>query len=41
MNNLPFYPLLWQTASGTFRGSVTWDMTLSAALTLIIAIGLC
>jgi uncharacterized membrane protein len=39
MNNLPFYPLLWQTASGTFRGSVTWDMTLSAALTLIIAIG--
>ncbi len=39
MNNLPFYPLVWQTASGTFRGSLTWDMTLSTALTLIIAIG--
>ena len=39
MNNFPFYPLVWQTASGTFRGSVTWEMTLSTALTLIIAIG--
>ena len=28
MNSLPFYPLVWKTASGTFRGSLTWDMTL-------------
>src|SRR5919198_4145293 len=39
MNSLPFYPLVWKTASGTFRGSVTWDMTLSVTLTLIVAIG--
>jgi len=39
MNSLPFYPLVWKTASGTFRGSLTWDMTLSVTLTLIVAIG--
>ena len=39
MNSLPFYPLVWKTASGTFRGSLTWDMTLSFTLTLIVAIG--
>ena len=39
MNSLPFYPLVWKTASGTFRGSLTWDMTLSSMLTLIVAIG--
>src|SRR5262245_64287665 len=39
MNSLPFYPLVWKTASGTFRGSLRWDMTLSFALTFIVAIG--
>src|SRR5919199_6382597 len=39
MNSLPFYPLVWKTASGTFRGSLTWDMTLSVTLTLIVAVG--
>src|SRR5499427_4352591 len=39
MNSLPFYPLVWKTASGTFRGSLAWDMTLSFTLTLIVAIG--
>src|SRR5262245_709113 len=39
MNSLPFYPLVWKTASGTFRGSLRWDMTLSFTLTLIVAIG--
>src|SRR5499425_3443285 len=39
MNSLPFYPFVWKTASGTFRGSLTWDMTLSFTLTLIVAIG--
>src|SRR5882672_889585 len=39
MNSLPFYPLVWKTASGTFRGSLKWDMTLSVTLTLIVAIG--
>src|SRR5580765_415277 len=39
MNSLPFYPLVWKTASGTFRGSLTWDMTLSVTLTLMVAIG--
>src|SRR5712691_3961114 len=39
MNSFPFYPLIWKTASGTFRGSLMWDMTLSTALTLMIAIG--
>ncbi len=39
MIHLPLYPFIWQTASGTFRSSVSWDMTLSVALTLIVAIG--
>jgi hypothetical protein len=39
MNSLPFYPLVWKTASGTFRGSLTWDLTFSVTLTLIVAIG--
>ncbi len=33
---LPFFPLLWNTASGTFRGSLTWDMSLSLVLTLLV-----
>src|ERR1043165_2582514 len=33
------YPFVWQTASGTFRSSLTLDMTLSFVLTLIIAVG--
>src|SRR6266571_80562 len=36
---LPLYPFVWQTVSGTFRSSLTLDMTLSFALTLIVAIG--
>src|SRR5215510_5764581 len=39
INSLPFYPLVWKTASGTFRGSLTWDMPLSVTLTLMVAIG--
>src|ERR1043166_5415742 len=39
MNSIPFYPLVWKTASGTFLGSLTWDLTLSVTLTLIVAIG--
>ncbi len=39
MINIPLYPFVWQTASGTFRSSLTWDMTLSFTLTLVSAIG--
>src|SRR5215475_9104390 len=39
MMHLPLYPFVWHTASGTFRSSLTWDMTLSSVLTLIVAIG--
>ncbi|MBM3222612.1 MAG: hypothetical protein FJZ47_02240 [Candidatus Tectomicrobia bacterium] len=35
---LPFYPLLWHTASGTFRSSLTWEMTLSFTLTCAVAV---
>lgn len=38
--SLPFYPLLWHTASGTFRSSLTWEWSLSSALLLIIGLGL-
>src|SRR2546426_12274553 len=36
---LPLYPFVWHTASGTFRSSLTWEMTLSFTLTLVIALG--
>src|SRR6266849_2362129 len=39
MIHFPFYPFVWQTASGTFRSSLTWEMALSFTLTLGIAIG--
>src|SRR5215831_18312513 len=39
MNSLPFYPLVWQTASVTFPRTLTQDMTLTFTLTLIVAIG--
>src|SRR5256714_10248055 len=39
MMHLPLYPFVWQTASGIFRSSLKWDMTLSVTLTLIVAIG--
>jgi uncharacterized membrane protein len=35
---LPFFPLVWHTTSGTFRGSLTWEMSLSFLLTLVIAL---
>lgn len=39
MIHLPFYPLVWHTAAGTFRSSLTWELTLSFALTLLVALG--
>src|SRR3989454_9698612 len=36
---LPLYPFVWHTASGTFRSSLTWEMTLSFTLTLVMALG--
>ena len=39
MIRLPFYPFVWHTASGTFRSSLTWEMTLSFTLTLVIVLG--
>ena len=39
MIHLPLYPFVWHTASGTFRSSLTWEMTLSFTLTLVIALG--
>lgn len=35
---LPLYPVLWQTASGTFRGSVVWDATLPLGVVVAIAL---
>src|SRR6266446_6821596 len=39
MIHFSFYPFVWQTASGTFRSSLTWEMALSFTLTLGIAMG--
>lgn len=39
MIHLPLYPFVWHTASGTFRSSLTWEMTLSFTLTLVIVLG--
>src|SRR5262249_28551780 len=39
MMHLPFFPFVWHTASGTFRSSLTWEMTLSFTLTLVLALG--
>ena len=33
------YPFVWQTDSGLFRGSLTWEYTLSLLLTLLLALG--
>lgn len=39
MMPLPFYPFVWHTAAGTFRGSMSWEPTLPLTLTLLIALG--
>jgi hypothetical protein len=39
MIHLPSYPCVWQTAAGTFRSSLTWELTLSVPLTLVIVLG--
>ena len=33
------YPFFWQTSSGLFRSSVSWEYTLPLALILLIALG--
>src|SRR5262245_45822452 len=33
------YPFVWQTDSGLFRGSLTWEYTLSLVFTLLLALG--
>ena len=34
----PFSPLLWQTQSGTFRSSVTWEATFPVVVVVIVAL---